>query len=232
MTPLGRQHERFDTSDDFDRLGPLTGGRIVRARNDVAAQIGSAIEAGQSYYTLGYGPDPTPAPAAPYRRIRVVCLRPGLTATTRAGYYKADAALNRSSDIVSYDLTTAAESSVPLNGLHITVDRNGGSGTVQPGPWMIHVGVTGLSWQTHDDGSATSSVAVMAVSFGPDNKVLSHVLHGMTVTAKPSANLREASASATLSFPYTPSPKATVLRFVVRDTATGRLGSDDYPLGR
>ena len=75
----------FGANDDFDRLGPVTGGRVIRGRNDIGEQIASSADLGAHYYTISYTPSSSSEAAAQYRKIRVVPLRPGLTATTRTG---------------------------------------------------------------------------------------------------------------------------------------------------
>ena len=77
----------FSTTEDFDRLGPVTGGRVIRGMNGIAQQIASAVDLGADFYTISYTPTSTSDTAAKFRRIQVVCLRPGLTISARNGYY-------------------------------------------------------------------------------------------------------------------------------------------------
>ena len=215
----------FGASDDFDRLGPVSGGRVVRGRNDIARQIASSVDLGARFYTISYTPSNLSEAATQYRRIRIVCLRPGLTATTRIGYYSDDATQQRSSATAAYDLTTAAQSALPLNGLRVAVERD-----ASPGAYIVHAGTANLAWKTKDDGSATASVYIMAVSLDAKGRMLGHTLHGMTANAKPGAKLSDPAKMADFAFPVQPVPKAATLRFVVRDNATGRMGSADLPL--
>jgi hypothetical protein len=60
--------------------------------------------------------------------------------------------------------------------------------------------------------------------------MLGHTLHGMTAIAKLGANLQDAAKVADFVFTALPLPRATTLRFIVRDNATGRTGSVDLPL--
>ena len=216
--------DTFGVHDSFDALGPLTGGRVIRGMNDVGAQIGRAVESGANFYTMAYSPDSASQAKSSFRNIRVVCLRPGLTVATRNGYFVESANPKESLANATYDLTTAAESTVPLNGLQVSVASEA------PGLFTVHVSAPGLSWQTKSDGGATASVYVMAVSLNAKNKMLAHTLLGMTATAKPGAHLTEPSRRADFEFPTTAAPKATTLRFIVRDSATGRMGSFDLPL--
>jgi len=214
----------FDASDDFDRLGPVSGGRVVRGRNDIAQQIASSINLGSHFYTISYTPSNQSQAAAQYRRIRIVCLRPGLIASTRDGYYSSEVQ-EKSSNAAIYDLTTAAESALPLNGLRIAVERNS-----SPGTYMVHAAAANLAWKLKDDGSATASVYILAVSLNAKGKMLGHTLHGMTANAKPGAQLTDPAKTADFAFPVQPMANAATLRFVVRDNATGRMGSADLSL--
>jgi hypothetical protein len=51
-------------------------------------------------------------------------------------------------------------------------------------------------------------------------------------TAKPGVNLRDSTKNADFDFHVEPAGKTATLRFVVRDAATGRMGSVDLPSGK
>jgi VWFA-related protein len=226
---LASNFDPFEGNGDFDRLGPLTGGRVVRGRNDIGHQIAVSADLGARYYTIVYTPDSSSEAAAQYRKIRVVCSRPGLTATTRTGYYSGETQNKKTSATATYDLTTAAEAAIPLNGIPVTVDLDTSS-SAPPSTYVIHAGAANLTWKARDDGSATASVYIMAVSLNAKNTMLGHTLHGMTANAKLGANLHDPARMADFAFTAVPFPKATTLRFIVRDNATGRMGSVDLPL--
>lgn len=215
----------FDASDDFNRLGPVTGGRVVRGRNDIAQQIASSVDLGAHSYTIAYTPSSFSDTSAQYRKIRVVCLRPGLTAATRTGYYPNEAQQEKSTATAAYDLTTAAESALPLNGLHVAVESG-----PSPSTYVVHAGAANLTWEPKDDGGAFASVYVMAVSLDAKGKMLGHTMHGMTANAKRGTNLNDPTRTAGFIVTVQPSPKAATLRFIIRDNATGRMGSADLPL--
>lgn len=219
----------FGVSEDFDMLGPATGGRVVRGMNDVAAQVASAVDQGTQFYTISYAPTSDSQLEGRFRKIKVVCLRPGLTVTTREGYFSERTQREASNETISYDLSTAAESSVPLNGLRVTVEPNH-SINASAEAYIVHVGAAGLTWVPREDGFSISNVEVLAVSLSSKRKMLGHTLHGMTATAKPGVNLRDDRKNADFDFNVVPVAKAAVLRFVVRDAATGRMGSVDLPL--
>lgn len=226
---LSGAFDPFGANEDFDKLGPVTGGRVVRGMNNIAQQIADSIDLGANYYTIGYAPSSSSQAESKYRKIRVVCLVPGLKATTRNGYYAESPHPEKSADTMAYDLTTAAESNIPLNGLHVTVEADH-SVASEDESYIVHVGASGLSWKLADNGGSSASVAVMAVSLSSKGKMIGHVLHGMTANARAGVDLRDSTRSANFNITVKREAKASTLRFVVRDSATGRMGSVDLPL--
>lgn len=224
-----RGTDPFASSDDFDRLGPLTGGRVLRGMNDIAQQIASSIDLGANFYTLSYAPTNASESAAQFRKIRVDCLRPGLTLTTRDGYYAQPTQPQTSTDAIAYDLATAADSKVPLTGLHVTA-ATATSVSAPPGSYVVHVAAPGLDWRRQEDGTSIASVYVMAAEYNVKDKMLSHIDHPMTATARPNVDLRDEQRTADFIITPPTALHSTRLRFVVRDSATGRMGSVDLPL--
>ncbi len=54
--PGGAFNDPFGGNYQFNRLAKATGGRTLYGRNDVDAEIGTAIQDGSSFYTLSYRP--------------------------------------------------------------------------------------------------------------------------------------------------------------------------------
>jgi VWFA-related protein len=218
----------FDATADFDALGPVTGGRVLRGMNDVSRQIGVSVSLGSSFYTLAYRPSVVTDTAVKFRKITIVCTRPGLTLTTRSGYYTGQSAQQKTEDAAIYDLSTAAESTIPLNGLHIKVEPDLSAGA-PPNTYLVHAGVGDLEWKPRADGTSVASVYIMAVSLNAKGKPLGHTVHPMVANARAGAELRDPK-QADFVFTAPPSPKTAVVRFVVRDSATGHMGSVDLPV--
>jgi VWFA-related protein len=221
----------YGATADFDHLGPVTGGRVIRGMNNIAQQIGDAIDLASNYYTIAYSPTSTNDLAGKYRKIRVVCLRPGLTVATRTGYFTQQAAEEKSNDTISSDLYTASESSLPLNGLHVTVEPDHSVAAAEA-TYTVHVGASLLTWKPEDNGTSTAHVEILAVSRSRQGKPLAHTLHGATATARAGINVHDPQRVATFEFTTTAAAKAVTLRFVVRDQDTGRMGSFDLPIGK
>ena len=223
--------DTFGSGDDFDKLGLVSGGRVVRGRNDVSALIAQAVNEGSQYYTLSYTPGSTSDAKAGYRKIRVECLRPGCVASTRQGYFPAAASPERAKGEAASDLSAAAESSVPLHGLHVTAEP-ASAVAEEEARFAVSVHAPGLTWAPQEDGSEKASVYVMAVSLDKNGKMLSHTVSGESASAKPGVNLGDEKKTATFAMMADPAPKAVTLRFVVRDIVSGRMGTVDVPVAK
>jgi VWFA-related protein len=212
----------FSTTNEFDRLGVVTGGRVVRGRNDVSAQIAQAVEQGDDFYTLAYSPSAETTAAAAYRKIEVRVLRPGLKVLTRNGYYPNPDRPESAPETAAYDLSIAAESTVPLNGLRVKATPD-----AKAGMWDVEVGAADLVWKSAADGAATASVYILAAEMNGKGKMSSHTTAAMKATAKAGTDLHDASRMATFVVAAPGKSKGDALRFVVRDSATGKMGSVD-----
>jgi VWFA-related protein len=219
----------YDVNADFDRLAPITGGRVIRGMNNIDAQISNALALGTNYYTLSYTPSSSSTAGDGFRSIRVLCLRPGLTVSTRKGFYPPNPQQEKSDATISYDLSSAAESTVPLHGLHVTVSQ---PPSAQAGTFLVHVDARELTWEPGADGNSLAHVEILAASLSRQNKVLGHTLHAMTASMRSNANPQQPGLTADFAFPADVAPKATTLRFVVRDATTGRMGSFDLHLAK
>ncbi|MDE1154996.1 MAG: VWA domain-containing protein [Acidobacteriaceae bacterium] len=224
--------DTIDGGSDFDSLGKMTGGRVIRSMNNVATQIQISVNYGAQFYTLSYSPTNKSDDSLKFRKIRVVCKRPDLVVTTRTGYYGGNMPKESATQTLAYDLSTAAESSVPLNGLHISVDENRSVAATDEDAWVIRVQAPELTWAPQSDGSSRADVTVMAVSLDKKGKLLSHTIHAGSAVARAGVNLRDASKMADFDFTAKPAPHAVMLRFVVRDSGSGRMGSFDVPLAK
>jgi hypothetical protein len=212
----------FSTANEFSRLSTVTGGRVVRGRNDVSAQIAQSVELGDNFYTLAYSPSSTNANEAKYRKIEVRVLRPGLKVITRNGYFPSPDKPEKATDTVAYDLSIAAESTIPLNGLRVEVVPD-----ARAGMWDVQVSAADLVWKSGADGASTASVYILAAEMNGKGKMSSHTTEAMKATAKAGTDLHDASRMATFVVTAPAKSKGNALRFVVRDSATGKMGSAD-----
>ena len=217
----GKAMDPFDHQYDFDRLGPMTGGKVLRGLNDVDRQIRDSIDSGGTYYTIGYRPSNGSDVPGQFRHIRIVCLRPGLVATTHDGYYTSSPKATLASDTIGYDLNNAATASIPFHGVSFTADRG------PAGSFVLHVQSRDLTWVNAAD-KQEAQVEVLAVALSAKGKVLDHQLLSETAIAAQAVDTRAPAQNARFTVSLAPPAGAETLRLVVRDMASGRMGTLDF----
>ena len=158
---------------------------------------------------------------------------PHLIATTREGYYVQPAPVPAAAKVataasatptsgtgendLAVDLNSAADSTMVYDGLPITITRDTGN----PNQFTIHIAASGLDW-TASGTSPKVELALVVSSFDRKGKLLNRNAHMLDVPAKSS----EPHSLDLQTRIDTASPAARV-RFVVRDTSSGKVGADN-----
>jgi VWFA-related protein len=241
----------FSGAVQFSNFAPATGGRAFLSRNDIGNEIGEGISAGATYYTLSYTPTNSSEDKAEYRNIRIVMKNPGLHATTRNGYFAAETLPTPTTGEppkqaraqIQLDLSNAVTSVMSYNSLKLSAVKtvsNRTSDTIPDGAksstisgaesYVITVsGVdpsTAISWRITPDGKTEQAEAtVLAAWYGAQNKLLGHIAQELTAT-RPSGSAEGAVFH--LAVPHG-AEKPERLRLLVRDAATGHMGTIDIP---
>ena len=219
----------FGSQLDLDRLGPVTGGRVIRGMNDIDKQIANSVDLGTNVYTIGYSPSNSNSAPRQYQNIRLVCLRTGLSVATRNGYYTTALASQSSKKTLVYDLNQAALSSIPLTALKLTVE-SAQSETAPAGTYVVHGDASILSWHFTNEGTSTTKVAVLVVGLSSKDKIQSHTLQSMSAITKGGAEIQTSGKTADCLISNPVPNSVERLRFVVRETETGRMGTADLTL--
>jgi hypothetical protein len=214
---------------NFQLLAPATGGRVYLSRNDVDAEIGTSIRDGDNYYTLSYTPTSQNDAAQPYRRISIKMSRPGLTATTRNGYYiqatapapdSAPAVLKQNLDKIAFDLGGAANSQLVYTGLQVTAHRLADP----PNAFAVDIDARDLSLQRQSEGDAQAEITLMIASFNRQNKMIAHQIQETTAPIKSDAtSAQRAEFRIQAAIPA----DAARVRVVARDAVSGKMGTAD-----
>lgn len=220
----------FGGQFSFASLAPVTGGRAFTNRNDVDTQIVTSIDEGASYYTLAYVPRGADADSPKYRHIRVEVRRPGLSVMTRDGYFPVTSAQPPSNEVaaaakaqtrdIQSELVNAALNPMTYDGIDLHAAKE------QNGAYDLDVRSADLSWTPLANGLFHTNVTIFAVSFTPAGKVSADTSHQITgdIAQAPTPGSR---ARTLLKCSFEVPPTATHIRFVVRDTLTGRIGTAD-----
>ena len=227
-------NDPFGGEYQFNRLAKATGGRTLYGRNDVDAEIGSAIQDGSSFYTLTYRPQGNSLDPQRFRKIKVTVDRPDVRVFTREGYYlqRRPGRVNPENpsrrlvaDLASADSSTMVYDGVPLTLWNLPND---------PDSYRIRVDARALGWTYATDTEPRHTEVILAVTtFDKKNKQLSAVAKNIIAKATddvaPKGRLER---PITLGYKVTHDPKAVRVRFVVRVASTGRIGTADATLGQ
>jgi len=211
---------------EFSNFAAETGGEVFAERNDLDIAVDQGLRDASSYYTLTYTPTSNRNDAAAYRKIRVVMKDKSLHAITRAGYFPgpvsveaAPGAQQKTSEQLKWDIAAAAQTKLPYDGLNVKA---------VPGShgYQLNVVAKGLSWSDQADGTRRAEVTVMAVCFNDKDKELSHEAKELTESIQPTDPIEHGERAA-FTMPLNMPPRTKRIRFVVRDAATGTMGSAD-----
>jgi VWFA-related protein len=227
-------NDPFGGNYQFSLLAKATGGAALYGRNDVDAEIDTAIRDGASFYTLTYRPNNPSSDVKKFRKIKVTVDRPGLTVTTREGYYTTAAPQpvdpeNPSRRLIA-DLVAADTSNMAYDGIPISLMPS----PADPDSYTVHVDAKGLTWSPATDTQPRHTDLILLIStFDSKGKELKRVAKSIGVnappTVPPSGRLER---SVDISYKIDHDPKAVRARFVVRVTSSSRIGTADVVLGQ
>ena len=224
----------FGGNYEFNKLAKATGGRTLHGRNDVDMEIQTAIQDGANFYTLTYRPGNTSLDPQKFRRIKVTVDRPGLSVVTREGYYLqyGPGRVNpeKPSQRLISDLVSADSSNMVYDGVSIAPKQS----ATDPDSFTVHVDGHALVWTYATDTEPRhTEVILIASTFDKKGKELKRDAKVIKIAAPASAPpngryLHDLNVPCKLDH----NPKAVRVRFSVRVSATGRIGTAEMPLGQ
>ena len=234
IDPAGVQVNPSDPSNpfggnyDFARIAAATGGHALYGRNDVDAEVGTAIRDGGSFYSLSYQPTIDMRKPDRFRRIAVTVDRPGMVVTTRDGYYMeggpSSGVSQSASAGVTHELLNAGDNRVNYDGLPMSLQATGITDQ-----YVIHIDGEAVTWAP---ATATNPrlahLLVVVTQFDRKDKLVSRHVWSMLLSHQ--RDVPEASNSVlpiNAPFKLARAPDAVRARFVVRLTASGRIGTAD-----
>jgi VWFA-related protein len=222
--PLGGNYQ-------FADLARATGGASLFGRNDVDAEINSAIQDGSSFYSITYRPTNSSLDPQKFRKITVTLDRPGLKVLTRQGYFlrygPEGVDPTRPSRRLVADLVSADSSNMVYDGVPFTVSPG-----ADPDEFDVHLDAKGLYWTPATDTEKRHADFILVVSTFDKKGV---ELHRDARTYKiPTSDEVPAvgplDRGLQIKYHVLNDPKAVRARFTVRVTASGRIGTQDAPI--
>ncbi len=211
---------------DLRALVVQSGGNVFYGRDDLDMELAWAYQWANASYILRYTSTNT-APNDALRAIQVNVDRPGVTAYARQGYYGLPNQEPAFVQKTQAQLQIALSSSLPYIGLpvlsnsvqmdpkthtaHITLNLDGGS----------------LAWQSAPGGALGCHLDVAAAQFSSSGKLMqaSSFVQALQAKAGSGVNLRGHTLPVVLDLPIKQDKGR--LRLIVRDEATGAIGSAD-----
>jgi VWFA-related protein len=207
-------------------LATQTGGHAFFGRNDVDQEIATTLTDGNTYYTLAYSPSNKDFHGE-FRKLKITVIqRPDLKVQTRDGYYALPDSPAGTTTRELQELAGSLITSIPFNGVPIPVSYT--QLLKSPTPHFkvrFVLPSTSLSWTPDAKGGFSTQVTIAAADKDKHGVWKPRVLRAYIVSLPggimPSA---KTPASITFEMPYRNSGH---LRFVVRDDASGRVGSSE-----
>ncbi len=207
-------------------LATQTGGHVFYGRNDVDREIATSLTDGNTYYTLAYSPANKDFHGE-FRKIKITVVnRPDLKVQTRDGYYAMPDNQTADPKREFQELSGSLVTPIPFNGILIPTSYT--RLVKSPAP---HISVrfvipsTSLSWVPDAKGHLSAHITIASADRGKHGAWKPIMLHVYTV-ALPDGATPSASTQTSIHFQM-PYRESNHLRFVVRDDATGRIGSSE-----
>ncbi|MEP6787813.1 MAG: VWA domain-containing protein [Acidobacteriota bacterium] len=230
---LGTRTEQLrSTQEGLAYLASETGGISIRNTNDLSAGVGRVLE-DQSYYLVGYLPDEETFDPATRRfnQLDVKVSRPGTKVRYRSGFFNV---VNEANNTVAtaktpaQQLKAALTSPFSISGLTLRLNALFGNDPVA-GSYvrsLLHIDASDLTFTDEKDGAKKIVLDILAVSFGDSGQPIDQIAKTYTLTVKPDVyeKLLVDGLVCDLAFPVK-NPGSFQYRMVIRDTASGKLGS-------
>jgi len=228
-TTMREESARSSSQQTMTQLAEQTGGRVCVNNNDLSDCVKKAVDDGSSYYELAYYPDAGNW-TGEFHRVSVKNTQ-GFHLSFREGYYarpqgasepaKDTGKPNELQDAACHDLLTST--SILLMTQSVPADQPGEA------KFFIAVDPRLLTFAAAADGR-TLSMIVAACTFDKSGNALQYLQQptDLTVNDKDYSGLM-AQHAFTRTLNFTPNPNAIRVRLLVRDNASGRMGSVDLP---
>lgn len=213
------------------QLAEDTGGRAFFNANDLASAIGESIADGSTYYTLSYYPRNKDWDGR-FRRLEVQVNRRGAQVAHRRGYFAFDLRERWRQRPRARDEEFAAALLSPLDATGLTFRVRAvppAPGPKARVPLDVWVDVNTLDWEPEPAGGLRSNLDFLAVAFSAEGKPVGSVSHTVDIRVR-SGGLRELEEGIAHRLELELEPGRYLVRVLVRDNHTGRLGTLTLPL--
>jgi len=214
----------IDTLRDF---ADMTGGRAFYNNNDLAAGFRRAASDSSSYYLVGYYLD-SKNDHPGWRKLSVKVRQPNVEVRARSGFFVTNATINPEAS-QSMEMAYALNSPFDATGLPVTVQWQGvtSSGDNKKVAFSLRLPGTAVTVNTAQNNHFSLDLAGAVDRKAAPSGSFSQRLQG---DLPPTALDQLRASGAGYQSQFELAPGQYVVRFVVRDNLSGRVGSVSVPL--
>jgi VWFA-related protein len=229
---LNRENEsRFSAQESMTEVAQSTGGKICVNDNDLADCVKNAVEEGSSYYEIAYYPDASDWHGE-FHHVIVKSVRPGVQLSYREGYFAHNnQPAKQEKDKAGNDpqLQQAACEDFLTSTSVLLVARALPAEHPAQAKYFLAIDSRMLTFAQLDDGNRQLHFDVAICTYSQTGKPLQYLQD--TTDQKMSEKNYTAMNGHVIPHvvQFTPNESTARVRLVVRDTATGELGSLDVP---
>lgn len=234
-TSLAQMNNRVwllsNTIQSLNEFADMTGGKAFYNSNDLAGSFKRAADDSSSYYLVGYYLD-TKNNHAGWRQLKVGVEKKDVEVRARKGFFVTKATIDPDSTR-DYDLHSALASPIEATGVPVTLKWTGisGEGDKKKAAFLIQIPANGVSIEGGDQPRLSFDVAVTAyrINGKTDQPVLS-VGQKVDTAVSPQQLAMVRAKGVSVSKDLALGPGEYSVRLVIRDSATGKIGSVTAPL--
>jgi len=220
-----------DMIQSLNEFADMTGGKAFYNTNDLAGSFKRAADDSSSYYLVGYYLD-TKNNHAGWRQLKVEVGKKDVEIRARKGFFVTRATVDPDSTR-DYDLHTALTSPIDGTGVPVTLKWTGitGEGDKKKAGYQIQIPPNAVTIEGGDQSKLNFDIAIAAYNNkSKDDKPV--VMQGQTIdtaiTPQQLASVR--SSGITINKNFEVGPGQYSVRLVIRDSATGKIGTVTAPL--
>jgi VWFA-related protein len=228
---LNRENESiFATQESMQEVAGETGGKVCVNDNDLADCVKMAVTEGSSYYEIAYYPD-TSDWQGEFRKIVVKAVRPGVQLSYRQGYYARAGDQPKPGEKSGYDsqLQEAAcgdlltSTSVLVFAELVPPDQPGEA------KYFMAIDARMLTFRASGNGHHEMRLDLAVCTLDRGGNPLQYLQDYMQQELSDKEYAVTLTRGVSHVVQFAPKPETARVRLVVRDTASGRLGSVDVP---
>ena len=218
-----------NTYQSLDEFADMTGGKAFYNTNDLAGSFKRSADDSSSYYLIGYYLD-TKNNRAGWRTLKVGVKGKDAEVRARKGFFVTRATIQPET-MRDYDLQAALSSPIEATGVPVTLKWTGisGEGEKKKAAFLVQIPANGVSIEGGDRLNFDVGVTVYQLHGKQDKPVLTFrqtVDTQLTPQQLPTVQANGVTVSKAMDI----GPGQYAVRLVVRDGATGKIGSVTAPL--